>query len=364
MAAPSIPNLLSMRGGDRGGRGVGGGRAAVVAASAGASPDAVIQDTDTDAAVSRLSAVQLGYLDDPYAECFVSGPPTRRLPIINRGTYVRTRALDMIITAFLSAPNEPGDKGPRQIVALGAGTDTRPFRLLESHSPQELIYHEIDFEPTCRRKYQTVRTIPALASRLEDVEVAESGSWSARWRRGGEYHCHAVDLRHIHESLTPVMGAAIRTNVPTLILSECCLCYLTHQNSERVLDLFQSRIARLAIAVYEPMPLDDSFGKVMMSNLKARKIYMPSLERYRDPRGQEERLRDAGFETVGHATIKDAWETWVDSQEKARLDALEGLDEVEEWQLLAAHYVVAWGAKQTGFSDFGRRAMANMGGRM
>lgn len=158
------------------------------------------------------------------------------------------------------------------------------------------------------------------------------------------------------------MGASIRTNVPTLILSECCLCYLTQQNSERVLDLFQSRIARLAIAVYEPTPLDDTFGQVMVSNLKARKILMPSLERYRNPRGQEERLRAAGFETVGHATVKDAWEAWVDSQEKARLDALEGLDEIEEWQLLAAHYVLAWGAKQTGFGDFGARAMAKNDG--
>lgn len=47
----------------------------------------MIQGTDTDAAVSRLSAVELGYLDDLYARYFVqsSGPGDRRLPIINRG---------------------------------------------------------------------------------------------------------------------------------------------------------------------------------------------------------------------------------------------------------------------------------------
>lgn len=269
----------------------------------------------------------------------------------------------MIISAFLSQPNGPGDGCSKQIVSLGAGTDTRPFRLLDSHSSQELVYHEIDFEPTCRRKYQIIRTTPALASRFEDVEEAASGSWSARWRGGrGEYHCHAADLRSIHHDLAPVMGAAIRTIVPTLILSECCLCYLTHHESERVLDLFQSKMARLAIALYEPMPLDDTFGQVMVSNLKARKIHMPSLIRYKDASGQGERLRDAGFETIGHASVKDAWDAWIDDQEKARLAALEGLDEVEEWQLLAAHYVVAWGAKQTGFGDFGRIAMTKQVG--
>jgi len=89
MAAPSIPNLLSLRGGGRGGRGGGRGGGSTSTGSrrhGHASADAVIQDTDTDAAVSRLSAVDLGYLDDPYARFFVSGPPTRRLPIINRGT--------------------------------------------------------------------------------------------------------------------------------------------------------------------------------------------------------------------------------------------------------------------------------------
>lgn len=47
--------------------------------------DRVIQATDTDAAVSRCSIVDLNYIDDPYAQLFVEGPKTRRLPIINRG---------------------------------------------------------------------------------------------------------------------------------------------------------------------------------------------------------------------------------------------------------------------------------------
>lgn len=358
MAAPSIPNLLTMRGGGHGqGRGGRGGRRGG-AGGAGISGDTIIQGTDIDAAMSRLSAVDLGYLEDPYARAFVAGPPTRRLPIINRGTYVRTRALDMMVAAFLSETHEPQAAGPKQIISLGAGTDTRPFRLLASPQPEGLVYHEIDFEPTCRQKYQMVRSMPALAGSLQDVEVAEGGSWSARWRGGGgEYHCHATDLRDI-DSFASAMSAAVRTGAPTLVLSECCLCYLGRDNSERLLHFLGSTIARLAVVIYEPMPLDDTFGQVMVSNLKARGVYMPSLESYRDHTGQEARLRQAGFDAVGHVTVKEAWERWVDGQEKERLDALEGLDEVEEWHLLAAHYVVAWGTKGTSFSEFGMRVMA------
>lgn len=75
-----IPNLNSLRSGR--GRGRGGSR------TYGSRPgkDQVVQGTDNDASVSRLSAVELGYLVDPYATALTpAGAATRRLPIINRG---------------------------------------------------------------------------------------------------------------------------------------------------------------------------------------------------------------------------------------------------------------------------------------
>lgn len=50
--------------------------------------DKVVQRTDEDASVSRLSAVEVGYLEDPFAKLFVdSRSRGRRFPIINRGIY-------------------------------------------------------------------------------------------------------------------------------------------------------------------------------------------------------------------------------------------------------------------------------------
>jgi [phosphatase 2A protein]-leucine-carboxy methyltransferase len=51
-----------------------------------ADADKRIRDTDNDASLSRLSAVKLGYLDDPFAKEFViKDPNIRRQPLINRG---------------------------------------------------------------------------------------------------------------------------------------------------------------------------------------------------------------------------------------------------------------------------------------
>jgi hypothetical protein len=94
MAAPLIPNLLSLRGGIRSrgsgrgrGRGRGGSSMQPPEGEAGtqAQKDTIVQQTDNDASVSRLSAVDLGYLEDNYAHSFVLARTARRLPIINRG---------------------------------------------------------------------------------------------------------------------------------------------------------------------------------------------------------------------------------------------------------------------------------------
>jgi [phosphatase 2A protein]-leucine-carboxy methyltransferase len=48
--------------------------------------DKIIQKTDFDAATSRLSAVECGYLDDPFAKLILPGGyADRRLPLMNRG---------------------------------------------------------------------------------------------------------------------------------------------------------------------------------------------------------------------------------------------------------------------------------------
>ena len=91
MAAPQIPNLNTLRnpvGPGRGrGRGRGrGGHSEVSSEEDKAANDRIVQQTDQDASVSRLSAVEVGYLDDPFAKHFVSSEVQRRFPIINRGT--------------------------------------------------------------------------------------------------------------------------------------------------------------------------------------------------------------------------------------------------------------------------------------
>jgi O-methyltransferase involved in polyketide biosynthesis len=89
-------------------------------------PDSAIRSTDGDAAQARLSAVNKGYLtDDPFIPYFVARarflPP--RAPLINVGTFIRATAIDELVNSWIEANDEV------QIISLGAGSDTRFWRL-------------------------------------------------------------------------------------------------------------------------------------------------------------------------------------------------------------------------------------------
>lgn len=55
--------------------------------NAASDKDRIVQQTDVDALLSRCSAVEAGYLNDPFALLFVEKEENkaRRYPLINRG---------------------------------------------------------------------------------------------------------------------------------------------------------------------------------------------------------------------------------------------------------------------------------------
>jgi hypothetical protein len=77
------------------------------------------------------SAHTLSYFPDSYTPLFIRGRPHpstyRRPPIINIGTHARTLAIDALVEQFLLGPAK--EAGGGQIVSLGAGSDTRFWRI-------------------------------------------------------------------------------------------------------------------------------------------------------------------------------------------------------------------------------------------
>lgn len=125
--------------------------------------DDAVRLTDDDAASSRLyvsrlrvpstapdhaacsSAAQAGYLHDPFASLLYKAPMSqpgafppqgasraRKPPLINVGTHHRTWGIDLLVDRFLQS-------GGKQVVSLGAGSDTRFWRLMVR--PSGLVWY-------------------------------------------------------------------------------------------------------------------------------------------------------------------------------------------------------------------------------
>lgn len=362
MAAPHIPNLNTLRNTRGTGRGWGrpgpGSSFAPGSEEDKSAKDNVVQQTDQDASVSRLSAVEAGYLDDPFAKYFVSGEGQRRFPIINRGTYVRTKAIDNLVDEFLS--KNPAQE--KQIISLGAGSDTRFFRLM-SRRPvphgrsilqrPNVVYHELDFQANTIQKLNPITRLSELCGHVA-APVAFSHSTNPSdihnvdTLHADQYHVHPIDLRSLDPSRpAPRSFDFIDTALPTLIISECCLCYLPPAAADTVALYFTKHLfpdsTPVGLILYEPIHPDDPFGKTMVSNLAARGIVMQTLKKYGSLEAQAARMKSYGLEGTGGASVKDLWYKGVEEKEKERVAGLEMVDEVEEWELLAGHYCVAWG---------------------
>ena len=97
-----------------------------------------------------------------------------------------------------------------------------------------------------------------------------------------KYHLLPVDLRTPPpESIAPLLtsaspspskeGPLLSPNLPTLLLFECVLVYVSSEASTALIQWFVDYFASSSIVgtvVYEMFGLNDSFGAVMVENLK------------------------------------------------------------------------------------------------
>ena len=233
-----------------------------------------------------------------------------------------------------------------------------------------MVYHEIDFPHNTAAKIRAIRSSSILQGalgsttrRADEVKISDTGDAL----HSPCYHIHPLDLRSLakrtasppsaSETIPPSLDQTphlrdVDPTLPTLLISECCLIYLSPQEADDVVHYFTKTLfpssedtnTPLGLIIYEPIRPDDPFGRTMVSNLATRGIQLQTLNKYATLDAQRTRLREYGF--GGGQTAADVdfiWERWVSEEEKERVAGLEMLDEMEEWKLLAAHYCIAWG---------------------
>ncbi|KAF7968663.1 hypothetical protein HWV62_29747 [Athelia sp. TMB] len=317
--------------------------------SRGKNTDDAIRSTDGDASLARLSAVRKGYLQDPYVTSLVPGAHLKPSlsPQMNLGTYVRSTAIDALVDDWLRLAESTGQQC--QIVSLGAGSDTRFWRLATGDLKHTLAkYIELDFKEITTAKaglicknQELTRIIGEMASDQENGTVLSS-----------VYNLLPCDLRtppsgHLAPLLASTTTAPLLSPaLPTLLLFECVLVYMAPAASTSLIKWFVDYLdapTALGAVVYEMFGLDDAFGRMMLSNLKKRNLHLPGA--YPTLESLSARFTALGFTHAGAARLPDIRNSCVPRAELERIVKLEMLDELEELDLTLNHYAITWAAK-------------------
>jgi len=346
--------------------------------------DTAIRATNDDASLSKLAAVRLGYWADPWLGHFLNtpvlaaaapprpggglGPPprrhgahsTRRPPLINRGYFCRYLAFKWLVDAFMDAV--PADS-PSNIIALGAGFDTTFFRLADAATAGEpgtrlpTRYVELDFIDVTRRKATAIGAVPDLLAAVGGGGEGWSDSPphvdpAAGTATGASYRLRPVDLRDAESVLATLDAAGVHPAHPTLILAECVLAYLPPDAGSALLAALGARFrADAAAAVYDPIRPDDAFGRQMAANLEARGCPLVGVPGAPNPDDQAARFTAGGaWGRAAAADLREVWARRTPASAHAAADALERLDEMEEWHLILEHYGLAVGVNDGGGS--------------
>lgn len=170
--------------------------------------------TNDDAQATKLSCASLGYFRDTVLPLLHKSLPSRKPPLINRGTWARHAVFRQVTHDFITActshnisssnsshraaamgaaadtavPDASADSGSSsrrgweqqqqqpvcQVVALGAGTDSSWFSLQQQ--AWELLpaahFIELDFQEVVSKKARTVLSTPQLLQLLPDGTTA------------------------------------------------------------------------------------------------------------------------------------------------------------------------------------------------
>ncbi|CAA7258954.1 unnamed protein product [Cyclocybe aegerita] len=277
---------------------------------------APIRATDNDAAVARLSAVQKHYLQDPYIKHLVPRahllPP--HPPLINIGTYVRTAAIDSLVDQWLQLASNAGQK----------------CQIAGSLEDNLQVYVEVDFPEITTKKAMAIKKHKELVSLLGDpsqVSLAQGGTAL----RSPKYYLIPTDIRRppsemlesfLYSSFDAEHPAILDPSIPTLLLFECVLAYMSPVDSSRLLDWFvkvqQKHNGVLGCIVYEMFGLNDSFGRVMVNNLKERGISLPGADPYPTVENLPNRFLQTGFSAAHGLTLKEIRRAYIEPSELER----------------------------------------------
>lgn len=327
--------------------------------------------TALDAFSCKLSAAKIGYISSPLTEAMKShleSPSSRfqkRSAMMHRGYYARVKSQEQTIEHFMKATSSCSHG--RQVVFLGSGYDPLGLEIVQKHRNSLRIF-EVDFPDVISKKASVYRKVPAIHKLLADL-AEENGFFMAPalpssssmrspmdqerpvFENLGAVQLIGCDMRDIGSlrSMLSASGCLFSPHSPTLFITECVLVYLSSDQSSALISLFSEVLDPSTPALwmsYDMVHPEDTYGQMMRRNLRQAGFLLPGFESCPTPEAQCERfLSHSGWTEAHSQDMLFIYQNILDEVDKDRVSHLEIMDEVEEWNMLMAHYTLTIAAR-------------------
>ncbi|KAM9802866.1 tRNA wybutosine-synthesizing protein 4 [Syngnathus typhle] len=296
--------------------------------------DTAVQGTNDSSVVSKVSAAAQGYFHDCFQQHFVC-KVARRSPLINRGYYVRWRAVDHCVRTFLQVTQHCAK---RQILSLGAGFDSLYFRLYGDAALNKAVVFEVDFPDVTRRKAALIQSNVSLSQMLDSHHVLSLTG--PLYVSSSQYVLLGVDVRHDSHVEETLVKAGLDPTAPTLILSEVVLTYMETQRSDDIISWAARLLPQSLFVMYEQIHPQDPFGRIMQEHFLKLNSTLHALRQYPDTDAQKQRFLDKGWEQCVCLDMNEFFLRLIPDDERHRVESLEPFDEYEEWHQKCSHYFI------------------------
>lgn len=205
-------------------------------------------------------------------------------------------------------------------------------------------YFEVDFPMIVTRKLYNIKTKSTLSKPIQELNSEESFLLDGHVLDSNRFAIVGADLRDLNSLEEKLKKCNMNTQLPTLLVAECVLVYMTPEQSASLLKWAANSFETAMFINYEQVNMDDKFGQIMVENLRRRQCDLAGVETCKSLDSQKQRLLSNGWEKASAIDMMELYSS-LPRAEVSRIEALEFLDEMELLEQLMQHYCLCWATK-------------------
>ncbi|PVH80226.1 LCM-domain-containing protein [Cadophora sp. DSE1049] len=328
------------------------------AKSKGQLQDDSIMGTNSSSIVSKRSVERLYFPNEAHFFRYFVKKPQRRSPLINRGYWLRMKAIDQVVRQFLGKDS----KKQKVVINLGCGYDPLPWQCFERYQAASVgaKFIDIDYRDLMLKKRAVVQSIAELNSMLTNIEVSENDVLF----RSDQYIQLGCDLRDLR-GLDRVLGGVVDVaQCSILFTAEVSITYMNVEAADALIQwaggLPEARFCLLEQLI--PDGEDHPFSRTMMAHFDKLRTTLGAVRKYPTEEAQQCRFEGLGWSKV---SVRNLWQLWsspdfATAEERIALDRIEPFDEWEEFALFGCHYFLLVAGPTSGVAQLS--SLANIPG--